>query len=54
MQRDDLPSSHPHKSFKLIAAAPRSPGAYCQDKDKTSTTKSFHQPQITMIHIIHL
>ncbi|QQP36155.1 Hypothetical protein FKW44_021161 [Caligus rogercresseyi] len=36
MQRDDLPSSHPPTSFKLIAAAPRSPGAYCQDKDKTS------------------
>ncbi|QQP36804.1 Hypothetical protein FKW44_022004 [Caligus rogercresseyi] len=36
MQRGDLPSSHPPTSFKLIAAAPRSPGAYCQDKDKTS------------------
>ncbi|QQP38835.1 Hypothetical protein FKW44_019529, partial [Caligus rogercresseyi] len=27
---------HPPTSFKLIAAAPRSPRAYCQDKDKTS------------------
>ncbi|QQP57346.1 Hypothetical protein FKW44_002294 [Caligus rogercresseyi] len=54
MQRDDLPSSHPPTSFKLIAAAPRSPGAYCQDKDKTSNNTILSQPQITMIHIIHL
>ncbi|QQP58128.1 Hypothetical protein FKW44_003343 [Caligus rogercresseyi] len=36
MQRDDLPSSHPPTSFKLIDAAPSSPVAYCQDKDKKS------------------
>ncbi|QQP37841.1 Hypothetical protein FKW44_018250 [Caligus rogercresseyi] len=54
IQRDDLPSSHPPTSFKLIAAAPRSPRVYFQDKNKTSTTQSFQQPQITMIHIIHL
>ncbi|QQP56129.1 Hypothetical protein FKW44_000688 [Caligus rogercresseyi] len=40
MQRDDLPSSHPPTSFKLIAAAPRSPGAYCQDKDIHNTILS--------------
>ncbi|QQP53968.1 Hypothetical protein FKW44_006630 [Caligus rogercresseyi] len=54
MQRDDLPSSHPPTSFKLIAAAPRSPGAYCQDKDKTSNNTILSPATITMIHIIHL
>ncbi|QQP37355.1 Hypothetical protein FKW44_017589 [Caligus rogercresseyi] len=33
---DDLPSSHPPTSFKLIAAAPRNPRVYFQDKNKTS------------------
>ncbi|QQP50098.1 Hypothetical protein FKW44_010989 [Caligus rogercresseyi] len=54
MQRDDLPSSHPPTSFKLIAAARGAQERTAKTKTRHPTTQSFHQSQITMIHIIHL